>query len=222
MRSLLLISFLVTGSFLYSQTTIQGWFSAEGSRKFLDKKLTTSAELNARFDKFSQLDKFFPSVTVKYKVTKWFKPGIEYRYIVGRNKWGNYPGGHRLNFNGNLVKDFDKFKVKLRGRYQYSFDAFGSTENYQPEFDNAFRVKPSVVINLKGDYTPYVNAEWFYSMRNAPLGRRINKFRTAVGTDIKLSKKHSIDVKYMFDTELNVPNPERRHILGVSYGFNWK
>lgn len=213
---------MFVGTFLYSQTSAQGWFSAEGSKKFFDKSLDVSAELNVRFQNFSELDKFFPSVTAKYKVADWFKPSLEYRYIVSRNKWGNYPGGHRLNFNTQFYKDFSKFELKLRGRYQYSFDAISEAENYQPDFDNALRIKPEVEIKLDGDFTPYISAEWFYSMRNSTLGNRFNKFRLSIGTSIKLSKEHSIDVKYMYDTEINLPTPEKRHILGVSYGFKWK
>ena len=81
----------------------------------------------------------YPEVTLKYKVTKWFKPSIDYRGFYELNKYGNYKYSNRFNVNLNfdvllqtlLHKitnlDIDKIK-KNTSLIRYGLDSITSVQ----------------------------------------------------------------------------------------------
>ena len=45
------------------------------------KKMDWSLDVSSRFDN-QGVATFFPQVGIEYKLKKWFKPSVEYRFIV--------------------------------------------------------------------------------------------------------------------------------------------
>jgi hypothetical protein len=189
------------------------------------KGLDYGLELSNRFGE-TGLEKFFPQIRLKYKVTKWFRPSIDYRMVFDIDDYGNYGFSHRLNMNAEMRHTlFDRLVVSGRVRYQYSFDRFVAVENYDAEFDQAIRFKPQVSYDINDLFlTPTVSIEYFLNPSYGPFGQRFTKRRFFAGVDLDIDSPHGISVGYILDQEINLPYPERKHILSISYAYDlgWK
>jgi hypothetical protein len=121
---------------------------------------------------------FFPQVTLKYKVTKWFKPSIDYRGVYKLDEYGNYLFSNRLNFNTEFKYAKKRLDLRARLRYQYSFNTLSSISGYDAEFDQAVRLKTQVQYDLNNSFlTPILSFELFYNPAFGPSGRQLSKDR---------------------------------------------
>ncbi|MBL4861920.1 MAG: DUF2490 domain-containing protein, partial [Crocinitomicaceae bacterium] len=184
MRLSIILLFLGTSLSSFGQNDAYMLWTELGVRGDVIKKMTWEVELNTRFDN-KGIATFFPQVGLEYKVTKWFKPSVEYRFIVDKNKYGNYKSSNRLNFNANFKKGIERFDLGLRIRYQYAFDRLSVSESYDADFDQAIRLKPSISYDIKKSiFVPTVSAEFFYNPEYGPGGRDFTKVRIGVGTKL--------------------------------------
>lgn len=217
----LIVFFILVSPYSFGQLTRELWCGAGVQRK-LTKDLDATFDLNSRYYDFKQ-QLFYPELTFKYKVTKWFKPSIDYRGLVELNKYGNYKFANRLNFNLNFVKSVNNWSFGFRFRYQYVFNGIRSYENYSPEFDQTIRLKPSVKYDIKKNrFTPNASVEWFYNPNNGPTGDRFAKFRSSVGVDIDLKGPHTMSVNYLYGISINSAKDKSQHIISVYYCFLWE
>lgn len=200
------------------------WLSGDVECNIWDKKIRLGTGLNFRFYDTPQLDKIFPELSVRYKVTSWLKPSVDYRYVINNSITSkNLEAASRFNFNINTYFEVDRFDLDFRVRYQYKFDGTGSGGDYEPDFDNALRFKPKVKYDIKGSrFQPRMELEWFYNTNQGKEGRQFTKFRFALGVDVKIDKNSELSVRYRYDYEFNLANPWRAHILSLSYLFGFK
>lgn len=194
------------------------WTKA-GIRGDLIKKTDWMFNMSSRFDD-AGVATFFPQAGIEYKVKKWFKPSVEYRFLVDRNKYGNYKPSHRLNVNANFKKSVKRFGLGVRVRYQYAFDQFGPAESYDADFDQAFRFKPAVSYDIKGSmFTPYANAEFFYNPVLGQDGRQFTKMRLGIGTKLEMDGPHGLSFKYQLDKRFHDYAAGMRHVIAISYEY---
>lgn len=200
------------------------WLSTGANTNVLTKKLNVEARFSARFYDNQRWDRFFPELSVKYKVHKYFKPDIDYRFVINQKRNSStVTSGHRINMNLNSGFGVDRFDFKFRVRLQYSFERLGGLENYNPDFDNAIRFRSAIKYNIKGSKVdPRLENELFYNANNGKFGHQFTKYRFGIGADIKLPNKHVVTVKYRYDHEFNISNPNRFHILSVAHDWEYK
>jgi hypothetical protein len=202
------------------------WLSSGIQTDVLDKKFSVGGSLSARFYSNSRWDKVFPEVSARYNLSDYFKPSIDYRFVVNQQRNGNeITSGHRVNLNLNSGYEYERFDFKLRLRFQYKFNRIsaGAGDVYEPDFDNAIRIKPAIKYNIKGSkIDPRIESEWFYNTANSPTGRQFTKYRFGIGADIKLPNDHQLTVKYRYDYEFNLADPQRFHILSIGHEFSYK
>ena len=191
-----------------------------GLRGDIVKKTDWMVNISTRFDN-QGVATFFPQAGIEYKVKKWFKPSVEYRFLVDRNKYGNYKSSHRINLNANFKKSVIKrLALGVRLRYQYAFKQFSGSEAYDADFDQAFRFKTSVTYDIKGSvFSRTVTSEFFYNPELGKNGRQFTKVRFAAGTKIELDGPHSLSIKYQFDKKLRNYAAGVRHVIAISYEF---
>lgn len=218
MNKLITFIFSLLGFFSLSQETeFQTWFESGIKGKAL-KQLNYGVDFTNRFSNLG-LETFIAQASLKYKVTDWFKPSIDYRIILKKETNLNYDNSNRLNFNLNFSKSFGRVNVGMRLRYQYSFSQLSGV-NYQPEFDKAYRIKPGVSYDINNSIlTPAASFEIFYNPTRGPLGQRFTKTRIFLGTEFELKGPHEVEIGYIYDQSINLPNPTTRHILNLSYIF---
>jgi len=164
---------------------------------------------------------FFPQVTLKYKVTKWLKPSIDYRGIYALDKYGNFLFSNRLNFNAEFKYAKKRLDLRARVRYQYSFNTLNSSSGYDAEFDQAVRLKTQFQYDLKNTFlSPVLSFELFYNPTYGPDGRQLKKYRGFAGVALDIDGPHDISMGYILDHQMNASNPLTKHILAVSYTYN--
>ena len=175
--------------FVFGQTSEKLWIDL-GVKHDFTKKLSVEAHVTNRFY-YKGVQTFFPAVLVKYKIRKWLVPSLEYRGIFSENKYENYDFKNRLNANLELKKEYKRFTFSGRIRYQFSFDKLYETTDYNAEFDQSIRIKPSIKYKIKkSKFTPLVSIEYFYNPKYEENGRQFVKYRFSAGTDFDLDKKN--------------------------------
>ena len=94
-KYLLFLVFTLSLASVEAQTDSELWLSG-GAKYSLTKKLDLYGELNFRMEPIV-LNTFFTEMSAKYEVAKWFKPSVDYRFVLNRNKYSNYKLSHRVN-----------------------------------------------------------------------------------------------------------------------------
>lgn len=202
------------------------WFSSGLQTTVLDKKVRLGASMSARVYSNTRWDKFFPEVSARYNLSEYFKPSLDYRYVINQQRNGHeITTGHRINLNFNGQYEVDRFELKMRVRFQYKFNSVlgGADNGYDADFDNAIRLKPALKYNIEGSKVdPLLESEWYYNTANSASGKQFTKYRFGIGVDIKLPNAHTLTLKYRYDYEFNIADPQRFHILSLEHEYSYK
>lgn len=190
-----------------------------GVKGDLVKKTDWAVDLNTRFGD-GGVATFFPQVGVEFKATKWLKTSLEYRFLVDKNKYGNYKSSSRLNFNVTGKATWERFSFSTRARYQYGFTSLSASDTYDSDFDQAIRIKPSISYDIKGSkFTPVISTEFFYNPSLGEDGREFSKVRVAAGAKLDLKGPNAIAFKYQLDKKLHNYAAGMRHVISLSYEY---
>ncbi|MEY4895061.1 MAG: hypothetical protein RL751_1886, partial [Bacteroidota bacterium] len=159
MRSLVLSILLFPFVGLSQNSTVFQVWNEVGVAYKLDKKQSLAFDLTTRHGA-GGVQTFFPQISYKYKINKFIRPSVDYRYIGSRTDQGNFTYQHRINVNLQLNHSIERVELGLRGRYQFTTNRL--LDNYEPEFGEAFRIKPSIVYNIKKSVLlPQASMEFF-------------------------------------------------------------
>ncbi len=184
----------------------------------VDKKQSLAFDLTTRHAA-GGLQTYFPQVSYKYKVNKYIRPSIDYRLINDRNQEGNMTLQHRLNANLQFNQAFERLQLGLRLRYQYSTNRLAA--NFEPEFGQAIRIKPSLAYDLQNtDLEPQVSMEFFTGPMDGQTGYHLNRIRWSAGFAYAFKGPHSLEVAYLYDQRIMSPSALNRAILSFSYGYS--
>lgn len=219
MRFGVFIAFFVCSTFTFAQHEFMLWTEL-GVKGKLTNKLSWATEINTRFNN-TGVQTFFPQAKLKYKVTKWFEPSVDYRLVTDKNKYGNYKLSHRVNVNAEFGEKFKRLSVELRLRYQYAFNRLSAT-SYDADFDQAIRLKPEFEYDIKNSiFSPVLGMELFYNPEYGPNGPQMNKMRFIIGTKLELNGPHSVSVKYRMDKWFRNHGRDLRHVVSISYAYKF-
>lgn len=219
---ILFILFLFVSLPSLGQHEFMTWVNVGADGNFSDslKKLTWEVDACARIGA-AGFETMYPQVGIEYKVAKWFRPSIEYRFLIDKNKYGNYKTTNRLNFNLDFKHSFKRLDYGVRLRYQYAFNRV-SADAYDAEFDQAIRIKPSLDYNIKGSkITPGVSAEFFYDPSYGPVSPGFSKMRIAAGAKYDLKGPHTIGINYLLDKKFRDYSADLRHVISLSYKISF-
>jgi len=204
------------------------------------------ADFRTRND-LKTVDRWSGGVGLEYKAAKWlkasagytllysnFREKISYNYgtsgvVTGYNNWRPSYWGVRHRFNAALTADYklaNNLHFSLRERWQYTYRPEKTVCRW--DFDNSQwedkvrdgKGKNQLRSRLQVEYDkkratlkPYVSMELYNSWA-------IEKIRYTVGTDIKLTKHHSLDVFYRFQNVKNTDEDDYdpdMHYIGIGY-----
>ena len=213
------------------------WTEVDVEKK-VSKKLSLEGGLEMRTrDNVKTVDRWSGSVGASYKLTDWLKASAGYTLLYDNNeKWNdkqtkvaNFWGTrHRFNVSLTGSVDFGNLSVSLRERWQYTYRPEKTVERtkvsngkvedktYNGKGKNVWRNRLQLKYKVTSMWRPYANGETYVA------GSGLEKYRLSAGTEIRLSKKHSFDVQYMFQKSCSDDDDEgNRHILGVGYTFKF-
>lgn len=180
---------------------------------------------------------------VKDKTTAKYTDENHYRV---KQTYANYRGlRHRFHLTLSASQTFGRLTVSLRERWQYTYrpektvdrteswveylnyadyengtvydhqDPEVESNTYTGKGKNVWRNRLKLEYKINKHWRPYASAE-------TNVSHGLEKVRYAAGTEIRLSKKHLLDVKYMFQHSTNDEDEEgNRHILGIGYTFKF-
>lgn len=208
----------------------------------VEKKVTRNLSIDAGVemrtrDHVKTVDRWSGSIGASYKLTDWLKASADYTFLYDNNeKWNDkqtkvasfWGVRHRFNVSLTGSVDFGNLSVSLRERWQYTYRPEKTVERtkvsngkvedktYNGKGKNVWRNRLQLKYKLTSLWRPYVNGETYVA------GSGLEKYRLSAGTEIRLSKKHSFDVKYLFQKSCSDDDDEgNRHILGFGYTFKF-
>lgn len=234
---LLLAALLLTTAEVKAEGDDFGLWAEVNVEKKISRNLSVDGgvELRTR-DHVKTVDRWSGSIGASYKLTDWLKASAGYTLLYDNNeKWNdkqtkvaNFWGTrHRFNVSLTGSVDFGNLSVSLRERWQYTYRpektvertkvSKGTVEDktYNGKGKNVWRNRLQLKYKVSKVWRPYVNGETFVS-------NGMDKYRLSAGTEIRLSKQHSFDVKYLFQKSCGDDDEEgNRHIIGLGYTFKF-
>ena len=216
---LFFILLAITGT-VYSQKSDFGIWYEVNAEKSLSKKFDISGTFMVRtFDNASTVDQAFCELGASYSLIKYIGFALNYRIGNYLEKDDLYHLRHKwfADVKGSLPLSNFAFSARLRlqvmARTYYKNDA-----DKAPEYDGRFK--------LKGEYkipdfpvNPYLSFETFSPLfRNE--GTLIDKSRSSVGLEYKITKKHLVETEYTYQRD-TYPDLSILHIISFSYTFKF-
>ena len=220
MKRLLLFWMFFSTTSLFSQGSVFQLWTETGVKVSLTKRSSFGLDWTNRIGE-NGFETMFPQLNFKYKVCDWFRPSIDFRYILDKSPSGEYNASSRINLNAQFNYDKKRFSAGLRIRYQYGFDRISA--DYESDFDKAYRIKPQLSYDINNSvFSPILSAEFFYDPSYSDLGRRFNKIRYFIGARLDFSGPHGFQFGYQYDQKINLPAPINKHVLSLSYSYSIK
>ena len=206
----------ISGSVL-SQNEFWIW-TETGINARISKKWELNADWNNRFSDVA-VQTTFGEFSARFKVTKWFRPSVDFRLIGNRDLNGNLLNTNRFNVNANFQHTQNRWDFSGRIRYQFTGSNLFYT-NYEPEFDESIRCKIGVKYDINQfPFSPKFSVESFYNPSNGQFGRQFNKMRYFMGCSSDFKSNHQFEIGYLIDQRLNLPGKLNRHILTLGYTY---
>ena len=218
MRSIVLRLLLFPFVGLSQNSTVFQVWNEVGVGYKLDKKQSLAFDLTTRHNA-GGIQTFFPQISYKYKINKYIRPSLDYRYIGSRTDEGNFTYRHRINTNLQFNYKIERLELGLRMRYQFSTNRLA--DNFEPEFGEAFRLKPSIVYDVKKSVLlPQASMEFFTGPMDGQQGYHLNRIRWSVRLGFDWDGPHTLELAYLYDQRIMSPGALNRAILNFSYGYN--
>lgn len=228
------------------------WYDLEVEKKINKRvDVDFSVEHRSR-DNHQEADRIDAAIGASYKVASWLKASVSYAYLYDHNHKVNSSGKkysdywsprHRVNVSLTASQQFGRLGLSLRERWQYTYrpektadrywnytdeddDAvYGEpvikkgttqTHTYRGKGNNKWRNRLQLKYKLSRSWRPYLSAE------SSVGSSGLDKIRYALGTEIRITKQHSFDVKYLYQHTYKDDDDEGdRHVLGLGYTFKF-
>lgn len=239
----LAIGFWLCGQSVKAQSDDFGVWSEVNVEKKINSRWSADAGVEFRSrDNASEADRWSFGADVSYKMTDWLKASAGYTLLEDNNykvndsgkKYAKYWGlRHRFNVSLTASKSFGNLNVSLRERWQYTYrpektvtryyvnttnshDAGDEADEhtYSSKSKNVWRNRLQLKYKVSKMWRPYISAE-------SSVASGLEKIRYVAGTEIRLNKQHSLDVKYLFQKTYGDDDEGDRHIIGLGYTFKF-
>ncbi|HUQ06266.1 MAG TPA: DUF2490 domain-containing protein [Kofleriaceae bacterium] len=186
-----------------------------GVRHDLNKKVTLSFDQHIRFDAdVSRLGSFMPEPGISYRVKKWFRTGVGYRFEYERNNDDELVSRHRAYIWGRLRKDFAK-TIQLSYRLQLQ-------EQWRPDANpvnrHTIRNRGDVAYIGMKELTPFGSVESHHILNEDGKTIQLGKVWVTGG----LEWEHGaigVDVYYRLITGQRDSNEPNGHVIGFGLHY---
>ena len=204
---------------LTGQSTDVGFWTNATIEKKMTRDLDIVVTEEFRFNEnMTHLESFFTDAGAEYLVFKGFKAGLFYRFINKSRDDGSWSQAHRIYADLSYRQKMNRFTAGYRCRFQMQYRDFNRSETGRvPTW--YFRQKLHFAYNTRSRFDPYLDGEVWYLMSPAWCG--FDNIRISAGVVTRITKNHSVDLGYIYQHELNLPNPETDHLLVIGYKFSF-
>jgi hypothetical protein len=216
MKNIAFIFFLLCASTLVlSGQSNPGLWLKTGLSKKINKKFSADLSLENRWAEIGSFHQtYFGELGINYKLTKNFSIEGYYRYINRRrNESSAYNSRHRFYGNLEYEKKIQQIRLKYRLRYQNQFRDNESELAFDKSY---FRNKIELGYTNKSIFTPYISTDLFYQ-----IGGSFEELRIKVGSDIKLTKTHRLDISAFLSQPIGSNNEAERIVIDIGYKYKF-
>jgi len=195
------------------------WYEVKAEKKIV-KHLRFDFETSIRTDEnASNIYKFYIEPGLRYKFNDYFAAGVYYRLVEQKEDDEKYHLRHRwfVQFKAS-TPSIARFTLSLRYRIQEQFKTY--IEDTGDEVGEWYqRARLEVEYDVKGlPLKPYVNTEIHHLLFD-PNDYTIDRWRTIIGIEYTLNKKHTFGVEYIYN-ESRVTKPAYKNLLGLTYSIS--
>jgi len=166
----------------------------------------------------SHLATVFTDVEGSYKVNKWLKTSVTYRFGLLNSLEGYQATRHRFALDVKVDRDFGKPKFDFRVRYQAG-QRSTSEEGISDLRDGIrYRLKGQIKLIKKTEL-----ASSFECFQSLDLTRHsLTDWRWKLEVERKVKKRQYVSVGYLLQREMNTNDPLTEHVVTVGYTFEFK
>ncbi len=205
--------FLFEGFSAFGQVNdAQMWLSIAGQKR-ITKNCTII--LNPEFrigENIGKLNRFSSDVGFEYKVSRYIKGALFYRFILDRMQNNSYESKHRFYVDINAKVKAKKLVVNYRVRYQNQYqDVGGGIDWRMPK--SYLRNKVAVRYVIGKRWTPSINYELWTNLDD----RMNDNFRVGTSIDYELNKRNALSFSYFYNKEINSTNPWTFYIVMAEF-----
>lgn len=219
-KVILLLLLVSLAGICYSQDNDYGlWLGMDVEHK-LCRKLDLEFSGGVKFsEKVSQMDQLFVGSGLQFKFSKFLSLSASYRLTSKLEDNSRYYYRHKFFLDLKTALPAGNFSFSGRFRLQRT------SKTYLEEKDDRIltycgRLKLKAAYNIPhSPVNPYLYEETFISGFSGN-DWNLNKYRLSAGTEIKITRKSSIDLGYIFQHFDNSKSPNG-NILSINYNLRF-
>jgi opacity protein-like surface antigen len=215
-RALWLFLLLFVPKIIFAQDNDFGlWFDFSTEHKLANKlALDLSADLRT-YEDASKIGEAFLEGGLTYKFNKYLSAGASYRYTAFREDDDLFHPRHKWFATVTGKLPLANFDITGRFKFQQRYKTYYEDEE-DKEPDEHIRIKLKTLYNIPSfPVNPYISSEVFIPIFNES-DRDVDKFRFMAGVEYKISKKHSIELEYMFERDF-FPHIWDINVISLNY-----
>lgn len=214
--AIILLALLLSVTAAGQKTDYGIWYEAKAEKEIW-KGLRFDLEASLRTNEnAANIDKFYVEPGLRYKFNDYFTAGVYYRFIDQKEKDDKYHPRHRLFVQmKGTAPSVARFTLSVRYRIQQQFKTYiEDPEDEEPQWYQ--RVRFELDYDIKGfPLKPYINAE-MHTQLFSPNEFLADKWRSMVGIEYTLNKKHTFGLEYIYN-DSRVTKPPFENLLGITY-----
>ncbi len=176
---------------------------ANGFKLYLEKQLRYE-------DKFTNMESDLSEVGLRYKLNKFLRFRVNYRFV-------SRSGEKRNRFDGNVYLNLRWNAVKVSNRVRLQKEFIETLEGSESELE--FRDRLRFTFTNSKRLQPFFGGEIFIGLGEG--SDRRNKFRLTVGTDWEVRKRVTLTFFYHYQRDLEKDKPDISHILGLKFNYSF-
>ena len=197
----------------------QSWWEFEIDYS-LNKKWQIQGELEQRFkDNSLQYNRTLLTLGAEYDAVKWLNLGGAARMALVADSEGQVHPRYRIHVDAGSRYKFSGFTLWLRSRLQYGFEDLLLFQQLS-ENSLVYRTRLKAQYHFFGTkFRSFVSLESWYYISELP-DKAFRNMRYVAGLSYSLNVSARLTLRYIFEDEFNVRNPDKLHILVAGYAHS--
>ena len=210
------MALLGPGKLLGQESDFQSWWEFEFDYS-LNKSWQLEGELEQRFKNNSlQYNRTLLTLGAEYDPAKWLSLGGAGRVVFVADREGQIHPRYRIHFDGTGSYDLSEFTFSFRTRLQYGFEdilLFSDLKENSLVSRNRLKVRYHF---FGTKFRCFASLESWHYLSELP-GPVFLKMKYTAGLSYDLNFRSRFSLRYIFEDEFNVSNPDQLHILVIGY-----
>lgn len=171
------------------------------------------------FKNASKIEEGFLETSLNFRLTDYLSIGAAYRLSENIEDDEKFHIRHKWFADARVILPFRDFEFSGRVRFQQRYKTFFEDANDRVPKEH-IRIKIKALYDIPSfPVNPYLSSELFLPVFDHAK-RTVDKQRFAAGIEYNVSKKHSIDLEYIFQRDF-FPDLMDMNIISFNYNFKF-